>query len=88
MLTAFVRAFQTPDLRKKMLVTLALIALFRLGASLPTPGIADTSAPSAHSARGFIDTLAAESRVSATAVQTVGAKGYDGFALALVTQTT
>ena len=39
MLTAFVRAFQTPDLRKKMLVTLALIALFRLGASLPTPGI-------------------------------------------------
>ena len=41
MLTAFVRAFQTPDLRKKMLVTLALIALFRLGASLPTPGIAE-----------------------------------------------
>jgi preprotein translocase subunit SecY len=39
MLTAFVRAFQTPDLRKKMLVTLALIALFRFGASLPTPGI-------------------------------------------------
>src|ERR1700724_71987 len=41
MLTAFVRAFQTPDLRKKMLVTLALIALFRLGASLPTPGISE-----------------------------------------------
>jgi preprotein translocase subunit SecY len=41
MLTAFVRAFQTPDLRKKMLVTLGLIALFRLGASLPTPGIAE-----------------------------------------------
>ena len=39
MLTAFVRAFQTPDLRKKMLITLALIALFRFGASLPTPGI-------------------------------------------------
>jgi preprotein translocase subunit SecY len=39
MLTAFVRAFQTPDLRKKLLVTLGLIALFRLGASLPTPGI-------------------------------------------------
>jgi len=39
MLTAFVRAFQTPDLRKKMLVTLALIALFRFGASLPTPGV-------------------------------------------------
>src|ERR1700728_1192937 len=39
MLTAFVRAFQTPDLRKKMLITLGLIALFRFGAALPTPGI-------------------------------------------------
>ncbi|WP_437665550.1 O-methyltransferase [Sorangium sp. So ce1182] len=29
--------------------------------------------------------LAAEPRVSATAVQTVGSKGYDGFAIALVT---
>src|SRR5436305_514003 len=38
MLTAFVRAFQTPDLRKKVLFTLGLIALFRFGASLPTPG--------------------------------------------------
>src|SRR3984957_10768470 len=39
MLTAFVRAFQTPDLRKKLLITLGLIALFRFGAILPTPGI-------------------------------------------------
>ncbi len=39
MLTAFVRAFQTPDLRKKMLITLGLIALFRFGASIPVPGI-------------------------------------------------
>ena len=30
--------------------------------------------------------LAAEPRVSGTAVQTVGVKGYDGFALALVTE--
>ena len=29
--------------------------------------------------------LAAEPRLSATAIQTVGSKGYDGFALALVT---
>src|ERR1700744_791812 len=43
MLTAFVRAFQTPDLRKKLLVTLGLIALFRFGASLPTPGISETN---------------------------------------------
>lgn len=35
--------------------------------------------------RRFYELLAAEPRVSATAIQTVGAKGHDGFALALVT---
>jgi len=39
MLTAFIRAFKTPDLRKKLLFTLSILILFRLGASLPTPGI-------------------------------------------------
>ena len=34
--------------------------------------------------RRFYDMLAKEPRVSATAIQTVGIKGYDGFALALV----
>jgi predicted O-methyltransferase YrrM len=34
--------------------------------------------------RRFNERLAAEPRVSATALQTVGSKGYDGFALALV----
>lgn len=34
--------------------------------------------------RRFVELLAAEPRVSATAIQTVGSKGYDGFALALV----
>ncbi len=34
--------------------------------------------------RRFYEMLAAESRVSATAIQTVGDKGYDGFALAIV----
>jgi predicted O-methyltransferase YrrM len=34
--------------------------------------------------RRFIASLAAEPRVSATAIQTVGSKGYDGFSLALV----
>ncbi|MGN6607798.1 MAG: preprotein translocase subunit SecY [Jatrophihabitans sp.] len=37
MLSAFASAFRTPDLRKKLLFTLAIIALFRLGASVPTP---------------------------------------------------
>ncbi len=35
--------------------------------------------------RRFNDRLAAEPRVIATAIQTVGSKGYDGFAIALVT---
>jgi preprotein translocase subunit SecY len=39
MLTGFIRAFRTPDLRRKLLFTLFIIAMFRLGASLPTPGI-------------------------------------------------
>jgi predicted O-methyltransferase YrrM len=35
--------------------------------------------------RRFNEALAAEKRVSATTIQTVGIKGYDGFALAVVT---
>jgi predicted O-methyltransferase YrrM len=35
--------------------------------------------------RRMLDLIAAEPRVSATAVQTVGSKGYDGFVLARVT---
>ena len=36
----------------------------------------------------FYEALAAESRVSATTIQTVGAKGYDGFTIAVVTADT
>jgi len=32
----------------------------------------------------MFDSIAAEPRLSATAVQTVGSKGYDGFAMAVV----
>jgi predicted O-methyltransferase YrrM len=35
--------------------------------------------------RRFAELLAAEHRASATAIQTVGSKGYDGFTIALVT---
>jgi preprotein translocase subunit SecY len=38
-LTRFAQAFRTPDLRKKLLFTLGLIALFRFGSALPAPGI-------------------------------------------------
>ncbi len=37
--------------------------------------------------RRFNERLAAEKRVSATEIQTVGSKGYDGFALAVVNST-
>jgi preprotein translocase subunit SecY len=38
-LTAFVSAFRTPDLRKKILFTVAIMAAFRLGSYIPTPGV-------------------------------------------------
>jgi predicted O-methyltransferase YrrM len=40
--------------------------------------------PSVRGVRAFFDAIAAEPRLRATAIQTVGSKGYDGFALALV----
>ena len=40
--------------------------------------------PSVVGTRRLFDYLAAEPRLDATAIQTVGHKGYDGFALALV----
>ena len=41
--------------------------------------------PGVQGTRRLLELLAAEPRVTATAVQTVGSKGYDGFAMALVT---
>jgi len=38
-LSAFVRAFKTPDLRRKLLFTLGIMAIFRLGSFVPTPGV-------------------------------------------------
>ncbi len=39
MLAAFVSALKTPDLRRKILFTLAMVAVYRLGATLPSPGV-------------------------------------------------
>ena len=39
MLSAFGKAFKTPDLRKKIFFTLAIMALFRFGSVVPTPGV-------------------------------------------------
>jgi predicted O-methyltransferase YrrM len=45
---------------------------------------AGSSDPLVRGVRRFNEQLAAEKRVSATVIQTVGSKGYDGFALAFV----
>jgi len=42
-LGAFARAFRTPDLRKKLLFTLGIIAVFRVGSAIPTPGVSYTN---------------------------------------------
>lgn len=44
----------------------------------------DSSDPRVQGVRRFIEQLSAESRASGTAIQTVGIKGYDGFAIVLV----
>jgi predicted O-methyltransferase YrrM len=46
---------------------------------------ADSGDPSVQGVRRFLELLAAEPRVSATTIQTVGGKGHDGLAVALVT---
>jgi len=38
-LGAFVRAFRTPDLRRKLLFTIGIMVVFRIGSFLPTPGV-------------------------------------------------
>ncbi len=43
MLSAFARAFRTPDLRRKLLFTLAIMAIFRLGSFVPVPGVSYTA---------------------------------------------
>lgn len=39
MLSALINAFRVPDLRKKIIFTLSIIALYRLGSFVPVPGI-------------------------------------------------
>ena len=39
MISAFGKAFKTPDLRSKIFFTLAIMAIFRLGSIIPTPGV-------------------------------------------------
>ena len=39
MLSSIIDAFKVPELRKKILFTLAILALYRFGAYVPVPGI-------------------------------------------------
>ncbi|MBN1440242.1 MAG: O-methyltransferase [Anaerolineales bacterium] len=52
------------------------------GGAVADPRCAD---PSVVGMRRFLELVGAEPRVDATAIQTVGVKGYDGFLIALVT---
>jgi preprotein translocase subunit SecY len=38
-LSAFISSLRTPDLRRKILFTLGIVILYRVGASLPSPGV-------------------------------------------------
>jgi preprotein translocase subunit SecY len=38
-LSTFAKAFRTPDLRRKLLFTMMIMVLFRIGSAVPTPGI-------------------------------------------------
>ena len=39
LLEAFANIFRVPDLRKRLMFTLGLLAVYRLGGHIPTPGI-------------------------------------------------
>ena len=47
---------------------------------------AESHDPMVKGVRRLYEAMAAEPRVSATVIQTVGRKGYDGLAIALVTE--
>jgi predicted O-methyltransferase YrrM len=44
----------------------------------------DSTGTAVQGVQRMFDLLAAEPRLTATAIQTVGSKGYDGFAIAIV----
>jgi len=68
------------------------LALVRSGGAIVADNVvrdgaladAGSDDPRVHGVRALHERLAAEPRVRATTIQTVGAKGYDGFTLALV----
>ena len=57
MLSSLIDAFKVPELRKKILFTLAILALYRLGAYIPVPGIPFNEFASAFSSSGVSMTM-------------------------------
>ncbi|MFD1506565.1 preprotein translocase subunit SecY [Georgenia yuyongxinii] len=57
MLSAFAQAFRTPDLRRKLLFTLGIIAIYRIGTFIPAPGVSYSNVQQCLSAAGTGDLL-------------------------------
>ncbi len=54
MLQNLINAWRTPDLRKKLLFTAAMLAIYRLGSYMPAPGVNSDALSSALSSQGGI----------------------------------
>ena len=57
-LEAITNVFRVPDLRKRLLFALALLAVYRLGGHIPTPGI-DTNKLDVNYVKAALDTARA-----------------------------
>ncbi|GAA4287099.1 preprotein translocase subunit SecY [Georgenia daeguensis] len=57
MLSAFAQAFRTPDLRRKLLFTLGIMAIFRLGTFVPAPGVSYANVQQCLASAGTADLL-------------------------------
>ena len=57
MLTSIIDAFKVPELRKKILFTLGILALYRFGAYVPVPGIPFKEFSDAFAASGVSMTM-------------------------------
>jgi preprotein translocase subunit SecY len=57
LLSAFAQAFRTPDLRRKLLFTLGIMAIFRLGTFVPAPGVSFSNVQQCLASAGTADLL-------------------------------
>ena len=65
MLSAFGRAFRTPDLRRKLLFTLAMIGVYRLGSVIPGPGVSYVAIQTCLDQVTFMESLVEPNRLRA-----------------------